>query len=382
MQARIFKLNYTVLARKYRPSVFNQVVGQPISTQILANSIRMGRIPQAMLISGVRGTGKTTLARIYAKALNCENFQGEPCEKCSSCIEANNLTHPDIMEYDAASNNGVDFVRGLAELMGRIETFKRRIFIFDEAHMFTPSAQAALLKLVEEPPPNTTILLVTTDPQRIEKTLTSRCLSLPLKSLKPKDIEMSVNYILEAEGYTATQDFVTSLSMLGNGSLRDVQQYLDQMMIAVTDRHLTTEVLGDFTGALTITQYKSLAAVLNGLDLKTCLLAVNQWYNQGVDLHLLYLEGVPLLLRDCAMAVNDFDHMELFTGISYELFKQRLTLSMANIRVLTKAWEEFESIMRETMNPRSIWEIFFVKICNRPQLEIESNKEGEFPCLY
>lgn len=200
---------------KYRPATFAQVVGQRVNCKILVNSILMDKVPSAILFSGVRGTGKTTLARLYARALNCENFRsaGDLCGTCPSCLEKSD-THVSIMERDATSCNGVDDVRELDGLLGQVVVHKYRVLILDECHMLSKQAQAALLKKVEEPPPRTVFILASTDPQKIEHTLRSRCLSASLRVLTSKEIADNVRMILNSEGRQYTEAFVQRLRLL------------------------------------------------------------------------------------------------------------------------------------------------------------------------
>jgi DNA polymerase-3 subunit gamma/tau len=358
-------MSYLPLARKYRPKTFSEVFGQTVSKRILANSVILNRIPNGMLISGMRGTGKTTLARIYAMSINCTDRQpsGDPCCACKSCIEALNGTHPDIIEFDAASNNGVDFIRDLSELVSNVPGYAKKVIIFDEAHMFTPQAQSAFLKMLEEPVEGTVYILVTTDPDRIIDTVRSRCLSMPLKPLTNSEVEESIKKILTLEGKSCTVDFIKSLSLLSDGSLRDIQQILDQCISASGEEILTESYLEDAVGIISSSQYKSMAYVLNSLDLSICFQNLMEWDKKGYNLELMFIKGLPVLLRDFMINLKGINTVQLMTGIPREVFEKNMRLTAEYVKFISGCWDEFYPIMKDALYPRVIWEMFFVKVC-------------------
>jgi len=359
-------MSFKQISIKYRPTTFKTVDGQSIAVQILTNSILMDRVSKAVLVSGIRGTGKTTIARLYAKALNCEHFKdlGDVCNKCTSCLEAKNGTHPDIIEFDAASNNGVDFVRDLEIVFKQMETFKRRVVIFDEVHMFTPQAQSALLKTLEEPPRNLTFILSTTDPERLTTTIRSRCLSMPLRPLIPSDIEVNIRRILKAEGVEATEDFIKSLSLYGGGSLRDVQQILDQVMLAANGQLLESSYLEFLMGVIPLSLYKSLGPILCAKDIKLALAYVEYWWNSGVDLEQLFIEGIPNLLRDFSIVLSGSwtPSITLLTGLQAEVILEKVKLSMGYIKLISEKWKEHSDMFNGMCTAKTIWTLFFISI--------------------
>ena len=358
---------YLPITRKYRPQTFSEVCGQHVSSRIMINSIKMDRIIKTMLITGIRGTGKTTLARLYGKALNCESFSfnNEPCCACQSCLEAQRGSHPDILEFDAASNNGVDFVRDLEVIIAQKPNYKSRVVIFDEAHMFSKQAQNALLKILEECSDHLQFILVTTNPETLIDTVRSRCLSMPLKSLTPQDIENNIKYILDKENLDYTEDFVRTLGRSGGGALRDVQQILDQCILAADDAKLTSKYLEEAVGIISIDQYKKLAAVISRLDPKASLENVDRWYRDGIDLELLFTEGIPTLMRDFSMVLSNcyYDNMHMLTGLEYGLIKNKLTLTYDQVKMIIAKWEDLIGTMKSSSSPKLVWEIFLIQIC-------------------
>lgn len=195
--------NYTVLARKYRPTSFEQVVGQAHVVEAIRNSIRNQKLHSVYLLSGTRGIGKTTIARIFAKAINCENFTDEPCGQCSSCQGFEDGSNPGLIEIDGASNNGVDEANNIiAETQHPPLGVDYSVFIIDEVHMLSYAAFNALLKTFEEPPAHVKFILCTTDPQKIPATVLSRCLHFTLKPFSEDQIVEQLTKILAAEGIT------------------------------------------------------------------------------------------------------------------------------------------------------------------------------------
>jgi len=326
----------------------------------------MGRVPGAILFSGIRGTGKTTLARLYARALNCEDLisSGDLCGQCPSCREETD-THPSIIERDAATHNGVDDIRDLNSLLQQVVLHRYRVVILDECHMLSKQAQAALLKILEEPPPNTVFLMVTTDPQKLESTIRSRCIQAPLRTLTSVDVATNVRNILQAEGKQYTEDFVEQLSMLGGGSLRDVQQLLEGLVLAAGDDVVGLELLRDSVGVISTQEYGELAEVLDHRNLRFFLQEIRRWYSEGRDVRFLFMEGIPVLLRDFMIFLSGVPAgtVEMHTGLSYGSLSCNLRLQLSDVRRVAHEWEVTMEFMRYTLNPVVIWSMFAAKVC-------------------
>ena len=274
---------YQALYRKWRPKTFSDVVGQEHVTETLQRQVAEGRLSHAYLFTGTRGTGKTTCAKILAKAVNCEHPEnGNPCNKCQSCLGIESGGFLDVMELDAASNNGVDHVRALRdEAVYSPAQVKKRVYIIDEVHMLSIAAFNALLKILEEPPEHLMFILATTELHKVPATILSRCQRFAFRRILPREIVGRLNYIAEQEGIDLRPDGAELLAHIADGALRDALSLLDQCAAAggTIDSAAVLDALG-LAGNL---QTAQLMDCVLRRDTKAALLLLHRLYGSGKD---------------------------------------------------------------------------------------------------
>jgi DNA polymerase-3 subunit gamma/tau len=278
-------MSYQVLARKWRPKTFTELVGQEHVSQALINGLDQDRLHHAFLFTGTRGVGKTTIARILAKCLNCEQgVSSTPCGECGSCVDLDEGRFVDMIEIDAASRTGVDDMRELLEAVQYTPTRGRyKVYIIDEVHMLSTSSFNALLKTLEEPPPHVKFVLATTDPQKIPVTILSRCLQFNLRRLLPDQVAAYLKQLVETEGVEAEPEALTVLSRAADGSMRDGLSLLDQA-IAFGGGKLVMSDLEKMLGLVDHRHVISMVKALAENDAESLLAIVGELVAQSRDL--------------------------------------------------------------------------------------------------
>ena len=305
---------YKALYRKYRPDTFEGVVGQKNIIKTLSNSILTDKITHAYLFTGPRGTGKTSVAKILAKVVNCESLDGvTPCNKCVSCTQINDKQNTDIIEIDAASNNGVDEIRDLREKVGLVPAFgKYKVYIIDEVHMLTTAAFNALLKTLEEPPKHIIFILATTEPHKIPATILSRCQRFDFKKISENDICERIKYICKEEKIKITDESINLIAKLSDGGMRDSLSLLDQLTSYTTDEITPTDV-HEVCGTITNDEICVLLTQIKNNEIKPIFTSIEEYDSQGknlnkiIDLIIDYVKNTLIYLNSSDFFDNESD---------------------------------------------------------------------------
>jgi len=360
-------MTYTVLARKYRPQKFEDVVGQTHVSRSLTNAINMGRLAHAYLFSGTRGVGKTTTARILAKALNCgDKPTAVPCGECDSCREITQGHSVDVIEIDGASNTGVDNVRELRENVKYAPARGRyKVYIIDEVHMLSTAAFNALLKTLEEPPEHVVFIFATTDPHKVPATILSRCQHYDFRRVPKAQIEAHMKDLCEREGIKAEDAALSRLAIMAEGSVRDGLSLLDQVVSYCGEEGLKETDIDDILGLVGREVVKEAVRAITAQDAAAALKVVDELVDKGHDLRR-FASTLLELYRDVLLykvaprtAVVPAAEIEWLKSTASGVSPDEIIRVM---NLLTKLGEE----LRWTTNPRISVELALVKAASRP----------------
>ncbi|MBO8161612.1 MAG: DNA polymerase III subunit gamma/tau [Thermosipho sp. (in: Bacteria)] len=330
------------LYRKYRPKNFSELIGQKHVKKIFINALENNLVSHAYIFAGPRGTGKTTVARILAKSLNCENRKGaEPCNTCSSCIAIDNGNFMDVYEIDAASNRGIDEIRKIREAVNyHAAQGKYKVYIIDEVHMLTKEAFNALLKTLEEPPENVVFILATTNPEKIPPTIISRCQIIDFKNIEPEKIIERLKYVSEKEKFKITDEAFHEIAKRANGGLRDALTILEQVMRYSNDM-VTIDTIKEALGLVSdeIVE-KLLEYVING-NLTNVLKTIEEVYFSGKDIEVFLKQIIENIVEK--VETGNFKYIEILKPVSQILkdikfSDEKLLLTKLGFLEITKSF--------------------------------------------
>lgn len=351
-------MSYISLYRKYRPKKFAEVVGQEVVVKILKNSILNNKIGHAYIFSGPRGTGKTSIAKIFSRAVNClSNENGDLCGKCSIC-NSNIDDEIDIIEIDAASNNGVDEIREIRNNVKLLPShLKYKVYIIDEVHMLSTSAFNALLKTLEEPPENIIFILATTEFNKIPATVVSRCQKFDFKKLTVSQIFNRLKYILKEENKDLNDDVITLISELSDGGMRDAINMLDQL-ISIENKDITTDDVYNLIGDVSENVIFNFFDQITEPNIKNMLDTIDDLYNQGKNF-INMCDRLQKLIRNIII----YNNTKNYFSKEYENKLQKYM--KLDIDLLLKMSDEIFKLindLKKTTNQKILMEIYSLKI--------------------
>lgn len=354
---------YKALYRTYRPSTFEEVAGQKHIVKTLKNALATNKIAHAYLFCGPRGTGKTSMAKLLAKALNCEEGLGHQCNHCSNCLAVSDGSHPDVIEIDAASNNGVDEVRDLIEKV-KYSPIKGRykVYIIDEVHMMTSGAFNALLKTLEEPPAHVVFILATTEAHKVLPTIVSRCQRYDFSKVDDEDIIKRLKEIFAKENITYEEDALKSITTLADGGVRDALSIADQV-IAYSGSNISEKDVEDLFGLASIEEKVDFLNNINEQNTKYVLEKMNKFIEAGVDIKRLTTDMLDIL-KDVIIYknTNDVSLLVKLKENQVKDFSNKITNTKAleMINILLDAQSNYKFVN----NIRTLFEITLLKLLN------------------
>lgn len=352
---------YKSLYRKYRPTTFDDVSGQTFIIKTLKNAIATNKISHAYLFSGTRGTGKTTIAKIFAKNVNCMNLiDGNVCGKCEICTTENTDDIQDIIEIDAASNNGVDEIR---ELKNKIKLApvlcKYKVYIIDEVHMLSTGAFNALLKTLEEPPSHVIFILATTEPQKIPITIISRCQRFDFKKLSIIDIKNRLKYIAEKEHINITDDCLDEIAKMSDGAMRDAIGLLDQVS-SFNEDSITIDDIYQISGSVPFKKIYELIDSYINEDIENILKTTEEIYNEGKDFIKLTFDMLSIF-KDVLIYYRAPKYFENLNKLNFdEIKKIKEKIDISDLELIIETLENLSRELKLSDYPRILLEMFLI----------------------
>ena len=356
-------MEYTALYRKFRPLKFEDMVGQEHITKTLKNQIMAGRVGHAYLLNGGRGTGKTTTAKILARAVNCLNPQnGEPCNECEICKAALAGSLTDIVEMDAASNNSVDDIRAIRDEVNFLPTLaKYRVYIIDEVHMLSAGAFNALLKTLEEPPAHVKFILATTEPQKLPATILSRCQRFDFKKISNEDISKRLKYVCDESKIEITKEALSIISVLAEGAMRDALSILERCLQEGNEK-IDEDLVKDLVGIPKLTFISKIVEAVIEKDIETTIKTVEEIMAQGKDLNNLlwelikYTKDILVWKTTGKLDIYSKEELKQISEISEKVSKEKLLKIIYTL-------SELENDMKWSSQKSVLFEVAMIKLC-------------------
>ena len=356
---------YTALYRKLRPKSFQDVVGQSAIVKTLKNQIATKRISHAYLFCGTRGTGKTSTAKIFAKAINCEQpIDGEPCNQCAVCIEIETGRSMNVLEIDAASNNGVDNIREIRDEVRYTPTSGvYKVYLIDEVHMLSTGAFNALLKTLEEPPQYVIFILATTDPQKVLPTVLSRCQRFDFKRITEEDIVAKIKQYLQSDNIEADDEALRYISRISDGAMRDALSILDQCIAFYFDEKITLDNVLEIVGAVDNRVLFEMTDALIKCEVSECLRIIEHIILKGRDISQFVSEMIGHM-RNVLVSKSDISALDLSAEDTREIKIQSEAVSNEMLIYYINELSELKGQLRFVGNGRVMLEVAVIKMCS------------------
>ena len=369
---------YQALYRKYRSQNFSQLVGQEVVAKTLKQAVEQEKISHAYLFSGPRGTGKTSVAKIFAKAMNCPNqVGGEPCNNCYICQAVTDGSLEDVIEMDAASNNGVDEIREIRDKSTYAPSLARyKVYIIDEVHMLSTGAFNALLKTLEEPTQNVVFILATTELHKIPATILSRVQRFEFKSIKTQDIKEHIHYILEKENISSEPEAVEIIARRAEGGMRDALSILDQALSLTQGNELTTAISEEITGTIGLSALDDYVAALSQQDVPKALACLNLLFDNGKSMTR-FVTDLLHYLRDLLIVQTGGENTH-----HSPVFVENLTLPQENLFEMIRLATVSLADIKSSLQPKIYAEMMTIRLAEiKPEPALSGAVEHEIAAL-